>query len=237
MDPNKITCDKCKKSFLRKNVARHRKACSGSQQPTIEPQRPCVHCGTLVTLSNMSRHQKNCSKKRASDEPTLTPHRQRIEYDAVPTTRSSQPSTMNNLRSSIISAYNKVASALPNNLSPTLEIKEVEKAFKGRMKTYAIENTPGIKDPKQFHETARPLVIAKIKEQVEGKKLKNKLSFARRVQKPVNNEEITQEMNFKTKNIVVHPTDTIEEYVKEKEKKKRLQRKWRSLKPKGQAGR
>lgn len=26
-------------------------------------------------------------------------------------------------------------------------------------------------------------------------------------------------MNFKTKNIVVHPTDTIEEYVKEKEKK------------------
>lgn len=37
--------------------------------------------------------------------------------------------------------------------------------------------------------------------------------------KPVNNKEITQEMNLKPKNIVIHPTDTIEEYVKEKEKK------------------
>lgn len=64
---------------------------------------------------------------------------------------------MNNLRSSIISAYNKVASALTSILSPTLEIKEVEKAFKGRMKTCAIKNTPGIKDPKKFLETARPL--------------------------------------------------------------------------------
>lgn len=40
------------------------------------------------------------------------------------------------------------------------------------MKTYAIENTTGIKDPKEFFETARPLVIDKIKEQVEEKKLK-----------------------------------------------------------------
>lgn len=87
------------------------------------------------------------------------------------------------------------------------------------MKTYAIENTPGIKDPKQFHETARPLVIAKIKEQVEEKNLKINLVLLAEYKKPVNNEEITQEMNFKTKNIVVHPTDTIEEYVKEKEKK------------------
>lgn len=37
--------------------------------------------------------------------------------------------------------------------------------------------------------------------------------------KPVNYKEITQEMNLKPKNIVIHPTDTIEEYVKEKEKK------------------
>lgn len=216
MDPNKITCDKCKKTFLRKNAARHRKTCSGSQHLTIEPQRPCVHCGTLVTLSNMSRHVKNCSKKRASDEPTPTPKRQRIEDDAVPSTSSAQPSTMNNLRSSIISAYNMVASALTNILSPTLEIKEVEKAFKGRMKTYAIENIPGIKDPKQFLETARPLVIDKIKEQVQEKNLKINLVLLAEYKKPVNNEEITQEMNFKTKNIVIHPTDSIEEYVKEK---------------------
>lgn len=104
-------------------------------------------------------------------------------------------------------------------LSSTLEIKEIEKDFKGRMKTYDIKNTPDIKDPKQFLETARPLVINKVKEQVQEKNLKINLVLLAEYKKPVMNEDITHEKNLKTKNIVIHPTDSIEEYVKKKEKK------------------
>lgn len=215
---DKKTCEKCKKIVLSKNFARHLKTCPSVQQRTIEPQRPCVNCGTLITLSNRHRHAKLCSKKRASVEPEPAPKKQRVD---APSTSAVEPSFLNTVRSSVTSAYNTVTSTISNILGPkpALQIVEIEKAFKNRMKTYLIDNRPNIKDPKIFLENSRPLIVNKIREIMQENNYKMNIVLLAEYKKPSNNENIFQQMNFKTKNTIILHTSNIEESTKDKEKK------------------
>lgn len=156
MDPNKITCVECNKKFLGKNAARHKTTSSRTQQRPIEPQKPCVNCGTLVTLSHGSRHLKNWSKNVPVTNPYQPRKKQRADT-AVQSTSTGQISLLDTVRASVASAFHSLTSV--NRTPTTLKIREIEKAFKNKTKTYIIE--PNTKDPKVFIENARHLILDK----------------------------------------------------------------------------
>lgn len=104
------------------------------------------------------------------------------------------------------------------NRTPVLKIRETETAFKGRMKTYVIDNSAGIKEPAQFLKIARSLSSDKIKEQMDDKNLKVNVVLLAEYKKLVNNLETTQDMNFKTKNTIILPTANVNKILELKEK-------------------
>lgn len=221
MDSNKKTCLKCNISVSVKNYPRHTKTCCGRPRCTIKPQRPCIICGTLVTLNNHSRHYKLCNlKQRAIDDESLPAKIHRLD-DATTSsiTIEPQPAITDSVQSPVVSTFNAEASTIDNLLKPNFEIIETEKAFKNRMKTYIITNTSGFKDPTMFMNYCRPMIVGKIQSHVQENNLKVNVLLITQYKKLANNQELIREMNFKTKNIVILPTDKTEEIIKDKEKK------------------
>lgn len=194
---SKKNCPQCGIPVLSKNFARHLKTCRGVQFHTIEPQKQCPNCSTLITLSNFAKHVKKCRSKRTASQDYFPAKKQKAD-NAVAST-----------------------SSVDINISKpdSLTIKEIETAFTGRMKTFIVENTVDMKDPKLFMERARPLLLEKITDQIKEKNIKVNIVLLTEYTKPLNNVKNNQEMNFKTKNTVVLKTTIIEDMLKTKERK------------------
>lgn len=174
MDSNKKTRLKCNISVLVKNYARHTKTCPGKPRCTIKQQRPCIICGTLITLNNLSRHFKLYNlKRRTIDDESLPAKIHRLD-DA--TTSSiiiePQPAITDSVQSPVVSTFNAEASTIGNLLKPNFEIIETEKAFKNRIKTYTITNTSCFKDPTMFMNYCRPMIVGKVQSHVQENNLK-----------------------------------------------------------------
>ncbi|XP_046666612.1 uncharacterized protein LOC124358355 [Homalodisca vitripennis] len=183
----KKKCTRCNKFITASNMSRHLKVC-GSAKTTVEPKNPCPHCQQPITMSNLSRHIAKCSPgalKRKHDVATVSAPRPKVPRQ--------EPS------------------ASTSGFGIDDEITEVDKAFKGRMKTYRVENQHDIKDPKTFLERFRESIARKIAQHIEEHNIKANLVFEAEYTKPTSG--VIQKMNFKTKNTVILPTTDIREYV------------------------
>ena len=66
-NPDKRWCNICNKEISRANFARHRRVLHPDPQhqvaaaPAAAAKRgPCVNCGLVLTLANMTRHKRKC---------------------------------------------------------------------------------------------------------------------------------------------------------------------------------
>ena len=74
VNPDNRKCITCNKEVHYKNFARHKKTCGGGREAAAEPRvtlgarGPCSLCGKILSLSNMSRHQKKTCQNRGEAE-------------------------------------------------------------------------------------------------------------------------------------------------------------------------
>lgn len=100
-----------------------------------------------------------------------------------------------------------------------LSIKEIHKAFPGRMKTYSAVSRPGIKDPAGFLRKARELITVNIVENLNAENIKMQLVFIAEYKKPIGDKDERKNMNFIIKYAIIIPTTNIEDYLGEVEGK------------------
>ena len=74
VNPDNRKCITCNKEVHYKNFARHKKTCGVGREAAAEPRvtlgarGPCSLCGKILSLSNMSRHQKKTCQNRGEAE-------------------------------------------------------------------------------------------------------------------------------------------------------------------------